>query len=160
MDKRICAKCRAVLSASNPGTLCRPCQEKRAEAQRLSEDDLYYDVEDLRIILGLESEEQVRRLNRAGRLPTPIPARRKLLWPKKSIEDWIKSAHRVPAALGKDIEALLAAHGGIYYDDLAGQPKWGKQETISVLVYAKNKDGKVRGKTETINVVIPEHYQE
>ena len=67
MAEKKCTQCGAVISQSNPGELCFPCQDKiRRELREKNSDNPNYDVDDMCSILGL-SPEQVRRLGRSTR---------------------------------------------------------------------------------------------
>ena len=87
--RRVCAQCGAVLNQYNPGKLCFPCQEKHL-GQNISDDEDNIDAEEFARILGLKNAESVRRKGRKGELPPRIPGRRKWLWYRSVVEDWIK----------------------------------------------------------------------
>jgi len=102
-----CPKCGGVLNQYNPGPLCAPCQEKLAEERKTITEGLHYDVEDMRLILGLDSQEHVRRLARDGKLPRRIPGVRRWLWLKEVIDAWIRSDHQVSPVNTEEAQAIL-----------------------------------------------------
>ncbi len=107
--KNKCPKCGGVLNQYNPGPLCTPCQEKLAEERKIITESLHYDVEDMRLILGLDSKEHVRRLAREGKLPRRIPVIRRCLWSREVVDSWIKSDHQLLPANSEEAEAILIA---------------------------------------------------
>ena len=107
--KNKCPKCGAVLNQYNPGPLCAPCQKKLAEERKTITEGLHYDVEDMRLILGLDSQEHVRMLARDGKLPRRIPVIRKWLWLREVVDSWIKSDHQLLPANSEEAEAILTA---------------------------------------------------
>ena len=123
---RKCSQCGAVLGMHNLGTLCFPCQRK--EAEKLTTDDSpTYDVEDMARILRLGSE-QVRRLARKGELPPRVPAGRKWLWYRETIDRWIKSNGRFPGESALELAALAASAHVQWmptFDEASGQWKLG-----------------------------------
>jgi hypothetical protein len=86
---RYCSKCKRELIPSNPGRLCTVCREKMSRS--LPDEKTYYDVNDLMRLFGLDSEEQVRRLGRAGKIPGRVPAIKRHLYSKESVDNWIQS---------------------------------------------------------------------
>ncbi len=109
MLKRTCVKCGASLSSYNPGALCRPCQENQAKEKKADIESLHYDVEDMRVLLGLNSQEQVRRRARDNKLPPAIPGNRRWLWFKKVVDSWIRSDHQISLANSELQEAISIA---------------------------------------------------
>lgn len=109
MSKRTCVNCGASLSSYNPGTLCRPCQENQAKEKKADIESLHYDVEDMRVLLGLNSQEQVRRRARRNRLPPAIPGNRRWLWFKEVVDSWIRSDHQISPANSELQEAISIA---------------------------------------------------
>ena len=91
-----CARCGNSLSTYNQGMYCHACQEKKREAIANSS-KRYYDILDMMDILGLESEEQVRRKARAGYIPGKIPGVRKHLFDRQTIDEWIRNKGRIPS---------------------------------------------------------------
>ena len=104
-----CPKCGGVLNQYNPGPLCAPCQEKLAEERKTITEGLHYNVEDMRLILGLDSQGHVRRLARDGKLPRSIPVIRKWIWLREVVDSWIKSDHQLSPANSEEAEAILTA---------------------------------------------------
>lgn len=104
-----CPKCGGVLNQYNPGPLCTPCQEKLAEERKTITEGLHYDVEDMRLILGLDSQEHVRRLARDEKLPRRIPVIRKWLWLREVVDSWIKSDHQLLPANSEEAQTILLA---------------------------------------------------
>ena len=109
MLKRTCVNCGASLSSYNPGPLCAPCQKKLAEERKTITKGLHYDVEDMRLILGMDSQEHVRRLARDGKLPRRIPGVRRWLWLKEVVDSWIRSNHQISPANSELQEAISIA---------------------------------------------------
>jgi len=161
MAKRKCTLCGAVLSQYNPGDICQPCQEKMAEQRENAVEGPNYDVEDMRIRLGLKSQEEVRRLARArdSKLPTRIPVVRKLLWLKEVVNAWIKAGHRLTPELEEQLQALIDAHGGIHKDETTGERKVGERVDIQVQVYSKDKGGEIVREQVKKSTVIPGHSE-
>ena len=87
---RWCKSCGRELATSNPGSLCVICQDKIIGK---FDDSPFYDVADLKHILGLESEEHVRRIGRAGKIPGRLPGK-KHHYSKSEVDHWIKSNHK------------------------------------------------------------------
>ena len=104
-----CPKCGGVLNQYNPGPFCAPCQKKLAEERNTITEGLHYDVEDMRLILGLDSQEHVRRLARKGKLPRRIPGVRRWLWFKEVVDSWIRSDHQISPANSELQEAISIA---------------------------------------------------
>lgn len=102
-----CRQCGAQLSRYNPGTLCAPCQRKRAEEQAALEDS-YYDAEQMAVILGSKSAESVKRLSRKNKIPGRIPGIKKHLFLKQVVDEWIKSDHQVSLLTKKEVETIKA----------------------------------------------------
>ena len=94
--ERNCSICGATLSQGNPGTLCSPCQAKKL-AHLDASDDPYYTVGELAHILGLESDESIKRLSRKGKIPGRLPGIKKHLYSKEIVDAWIKSNNTVKA---------------------------------------------------------------
>lgn len=109
MSKRTCVNCGASLRSNNPGTLCSPCQEKQAEKRKADIESLHYDVEDMRVLLGLYSQEQVRRRAREKKLPPAVPGNRRWLWFREVVDPWIRSDHQISPANSEQAEAVLLA---------------------------------------------------
>lgn len=159
MEGRKCSSCGKTLSIYNPTHLCWTCQDKRCE-------DLFGDIEgrnvkvkDLAYILDI-SEEQVRRLWRQGRLPPTIPLTRELQWDKEFLLNWIRSQHKAPPAIGRQLEAFIQAHGGLHLDESTGEYQLGNIEDIPVVVFSKDEQGNIIEETTFISTVIPGHYEE
>jgi hypothetical protein len=87
--ERICRECGEKLGQRLTGTLCLSCQE--VELERISSGvDALVDVNELAEMLRCHPET-IRRNNRAGELPDPIPHRKNLLWSREVISAWIKA---------------------------------------------------------------------
>ena len=124
--ERKCPQCGTVLSMTNPGTLCFPCQHKESE-KLTTGDSPTYEVEDMARILRLGSE-QVRRLARQGKLPPRIPAVRKWLWSKEVVDRWINSGGQLGEESALELAALAASAHVQYaptFDEASGQRKPG-----------------------------------
>lgn len=158
MTARRCASCRAVLSMSNPGLICLPCQEKLVDKWASASRSRYLDVEDMRVILGLESQEQVRRLARDGKLPPRIPVVKRGLWEEEVVRDWMRSGYETSTAVKEQLKALTEAHGGAHVDETTGETKYGDKLDIQVMVYSK-KGKKVVRETKKKSSVIPRHHE-
>lgn len=158
MTARRCANCRAVLSMRNPGLICLPCQEKLVDQRGSATESPNLDVEDVRVILGLESQEQVKRLARKGKLPPRVPAIRKWLWEEELVRDWIRSGYETGPAVKEQLQALTKAHGGVHIDETTGETKFGDKLDIQVKVYSK-KGKKIVRETRKISAVIPRHHE-
>lgn len=87
--KRKCSECGEPLSESNTGSLCSACEGKRIEKMTTDNKNLV-DVRGYAAILGLDSEEQLRRLARKGVLAPRIPAIKRWQWRRKDIDDWFE----------------------------------------------------------------------
>jgi excisionase family DNA binding protein len=85
--KKECLLCRRELDQNNPNSICFICVEKLTGSIALPQ---YYNVEEVRIILRLESQEQVRRLARQGKLPATRQGK-SYLFPKKDFDTWLNS---------------------------------------------------------------------
>ena len=149
---RMCCECGVLLTRDNPGVLCFDCQEDR-RGNLAPDNRPYYDAKDMARILGLESDEEVKRLARQKKLPPRIPAVRKCLWHKEVVERWIRGDGQLPLGSAEQLAALVGAHGGVHFDEAAGCWKFGKPEEISVVIVDRN-GTKVKKVTE----FIPGHY--
>jgi hypothetical protein len=63
----------------------------------------------MRVLLGLNSQEQVRRRARRNRLPPAIPGNRRWLWFKEVVDSWIRSDHQISPANSELQEAISIA---------------------------------------------------
>lgn len=133
----ICNRCGSVLNRYNPGTLCFPCQEKKMEAIA-NEEKRYYDASDMMDILGLKSEEHVRRKARDGLIPGRIPGIRRHLFLKEVIDDWIRSGgivQRKPTSpLQEEAYALCRRGDHSWLDDARFDGIAYRSEDVSDLV--------------------------
>ena len=154
MGERLCSECGKCLTIYNPSHICWACQDKLAEESFKFFEEQYIDVKQMAQILKL-SEEQVRRLSSNDRLPPSIPVRRKKLWDKEVIRNWIKTQHKAPLALGRQIETIVRTHGGIHFDDTEGEYVLGERHNISVLTFSKDKNGNVVTEVKNISDVVP-----
>jgi hypothetical protein len=159
MAKRKCALCGTILSQYNPGLICQSCQKKIAEQRANVVEGLNYDLEDMSIILGLGSQEQVRQLAQAKKLPPNIPVVRQWLWPRAVVDDWIKGGYQLTPELKEQLQALVDAHGGVHDDETTGERKVGERVDIQVQVYSKDKGGEIVHETRKVSNVIPGHHQ-
>lgn len=157
MKNRNCSKCGTPLNSYNPSHICYRCQEKMVDEKWESIKGQYVKVKDIAVILDV-SEEQVRRLWREGRLPPAVSLIRVLKWDKEFFRSWIRSQHKAPPALGRQLEAFIATHGGLQVDEATGDYKLGKKEDFQILVYSKGKDGQVVREQVIISATIPGHY--
>ncbi len=157
MKGRECSKCGKRLTFYNPSHICWSCQEKLAEDKWKAIEGPYVHVEDIAVVLDL-SEEQVRRLWRDGRLPPVLSLTRKLKWDKEFFLSWIRSQHRAPPVLGRQLEAFIKAHGGLHANETTGEYELGRKEDIQVQVYSKGKDGRIIRETMKVSSIVPGHY--
>ena len=88
--ERYCKICKRQLNKQNPGSLCIICQDKVAKTYSEKQ---YYDIDDIKHILGLESSEQVKRLGRVGKIPGRIPGIKEHRYLKREIDRWLESDH-------------------------------------------------------------------
>jgi hypothetical protein len=94
MSKKLCPKCKNYYLAEESSTgLCVLCSSDLPGDSSLPS---YYNVHDLRCLLGLSSDEQVRRKARRGELPRNLPARRQYLWSKVAIDEWLEAGQPIP----------------------------------------------------------------
>ncbi len=91
--ERLCKQCKTKLNSYHTGDLCYACQDKKREEMVTDENGLV-DVRGYADMLGLHSEEQLRRLARAGVLAPRIPHIKQLLWRKEEIDAWFKREQR------------------------------------------------------------------
>lgn len=91
---RVCLNCGKELTQKNPAKLCFACQEKQRERDTTSNEELI-DAKDFAFILGLTSDESVKRLAIKGKLPPRIPGVRKCLWSKDVVDLWIRSGGKI-----------------------------------------------------------------
>jgi hypothetical protein len=140
-------------------------------------------------LLGLESEEQVKRLARARKLPPRVPAVKKWLWLEDMVRDWMRSGYEISEDVKKQVraltkahgdtrkkvkdltkahgdarikvKALTEAHGGVHVDETTGETKVGDKVDIQVMVYSKkSKRGKkIVRETKRKSSVIPGHHE-
>ena len=106
-----CFNCGHKINMYNRGKRCYACQEK--EVEKITEQegpDVHYNVKQMCKILGLESEESVRRLARKpGKLPPRVPGIKKWLWLRDVINEWIRSGHKLTPTILKKRRAILKA---------------------------------------------------
>jgi excisionase family DNA binding protein len=94
---RECRLCGREMDQNNPNSICLICVQKLADSIALP---YCYNVEEVRIILRLESQEQVRRMVREGKLPA-VRKGKSYLFPKEDFDTWLKAGQ--PAIGGKEI---------------------------------------------------------
>lgn len=95
--KKECRLCGRDLDQNNPNPVCFICVEKLADSIALP---YYYNVEEVRIILRLESQEQVRRMVRAGKIPA-LRKGKSYLFHKEDFDNWLNSGQ--PAIGRKEV---------------------------------------------------------
>ena len=162
MNDKKCARCKAGLSVSNPGFICLPCQRKLIDDWARASEVRYLDVEDMRVLLGLDSEEQVRRLARQGKLPPRIPAIKKWLWEEEVVRDWMRSGYEVTQIVKNQLAAMGQALGGAHIDEDTGEIRYGDKVDIQVQVYSNigtKKDPKVLREVKRKSFVTPRYPQ-
>ena len=93
-------QCGKGLSRYNMGNLCYACQEKRLEGMKADDEDLV-DAKGYADMLGLDSEEQLKRLARDNLLAPRIPVIRQWRWRRKDIDVWFKQKQRAGDAFRK-----------------------------------------------------------
>ena len=129
-----CEKCGNPLNMYSRGRLCRACQLKKIEAMADGTKP-YYDVPDLMEIMGLESEEQVKRLGRKRIIPGRIPGIKAHRYVKDEVDQWIRSGglplHKPTNPLQQEAYDLCIKkdHGWLRDDKFAGLAY--TQETVS-----------------------------
>ena len=88
MTGKLCSKCHIGEVPDNiPGSVCEYCS---------AEVSPHYDVQNMRDILGLSSDEQVRRKARKGEIPGRVPGIRRCLWRREDIDAWLKQSQPIP----------------------------------------------------------------
>ena len=157
MAERKCSRCGERLNIYNPSHICNACQKKLADKKWEAIEGPFVEVKDIAEVLDL-SEEQIRRLWREGRLPPALSLTKKLRWDKEFFLNWIRSQHKAPPALGRQLEAFIAAHGGLHADEATGALKLGKEEKFQIAVYSKGKDGRIVRERVVLSGIIPGHY--
>lgn len=107
----VCIRCRKGLSSYQVGNLCFSCQEavRQSKMAEYDKEHEYYDAEDIAELLGLKNAKSVKRLVRKGKIPGKIPEIRKFLWPKETIDNWIKSGALSPTLTNEQAQATLIA---------------------------------------------------
>jgi excisionase family DNA binding protein len=113
MMKKECRLCGRDLDQNNPNPVCFICVEKLADSIALP---YYYNVEEVRIILRLESQEQVRRMVRAGKIPA-LRKGKSYLFHKEDFDNWLNSGQ---PAIGRK-EVSEAEKTAIPKDNVYGQ---------------------------------------
>ena len=89
-----CPECGNPMSSANVGNICFACQEKKRD-EIAKGAGRYYNIKDMKDILQLDSEEQVRRKARNNQLPGRIPGVRRLLFEKQTVDEWIRNEGRI-----------------------------------------------------------------
>ena len=145
--KRVCYECDAVLSQYNPGKLCFPCQEKRL-AWSAIRDAEFIDPRGYADILGLESEESVKRLARDDKLAPRVPAIKKWLWRKDVVIDWMKREGQV---LNKDLR--MAIRG------IASNLRICRNDPIIFLSLSDKIGGKIYGSESVLGTTASGHVE-
>jgi len=91
----ICIKCGKPISSYNPSDLCWACQEKNIYSM-VESGGPNYTLEDMRVILGFQSDTQVKRMWAKGSIPGRIPGIKKYLFHKQTVDEWVKSGGIIP----------------------------------------------------------------
>lgn len=86
---RTCQRCGYTLSRYHIGKHCYTCL--KIISDELDSNELYYDIEDMSVILGI-SGEQVKRKGRAGSIPGKLPEIKAHRYSKTVVDEWIASA--------------------------------------------------------------------
>ena len=136
METRECAMCHKELSPENPGLLCVICQEKVVYDRVPLKNIRKLNIKDMRHILGLDSEEQVKRLGRKGKLPPRVPAIKQWLWEDVVVRDWIRSGWKISHEVREIADSLTEMHGGAHKDKKTQKTRVGKKEDIVVRVFS------------------------
>ena len=150
------------MSGHNPGLICLPCQEKLIDDWARASKVHFLDVEDMRVLLGLDSQEQVRRLARQGQLPPRVPAIKRWLWEEELVRDWMRSGYQVIETMKDQLAAMGEALGGAHIDEDTGEIKYGDKTDIQVQVYSNigtRKDPKVLHESKKQSFVTPRQPQ-
>jgi hypothetical protein len=91
MKTKLCPKCKdQKIPVNFPGGICLKCSLDLPQ-----ESTLTYDVHDLVNLLHT-SEEQIRRMARAGKLPHRMPGIRRYLWMKAVIDKFMDEGQPIP----------------------------------------------------------------
>ncbi len=88
-----CRQCGHGLHRYQTGNLCSSCQEKRFEEKFAGREGIV-NAKVYAEIVGLDSEEQLRRLARKGVLAPRIPGVGRWQWRSKDIQAWFKQKQR------------------------------------------------------------------
>jgi excisionase family DNA binding protein len=102
MEKECCL-CRREMDQNNPNSICFICVQRLTDSIALPYN---YNVEEVRRILRLESQEQVRRMAREGKLPA-VRKGKSYLFPKEDFDTWFKAGQ--PAIGGKEVGEVKKA---------------------------------------------------
>lgn len=102
VEERYCRKCGAKLRSSQSCNYCDPCQAKLKKKAPFtfgerSYDERYYDLEQMRQLLGLDSYEQARR--KAHEIPGKVPGIRRHLFDMNVVDAWMKTGSAAPTGV-------------------------------------------------------------
>jgi len=140
--------CGASLSAGSAGGYCFSWHRSASDTGEM-EEVVVYCVKDVAALLGC-SEEHVRRLSRNKKMPDPIDTRGKKLWPKKSIDTWLKLGS-LPEDFAAKLEAVTQQLGGAQRDAVSGKYVIGPSRAIGVQVYHRDKKGNIIRQNLTVD---------
>lgn len=117
-SKRTCSKCGCILASHNRNSICAPCQKAAKEnSHNTSEscDQRYYDLEQIRELLGLDSYEQARRKAHRGEIPGRVPGIRRYLFDKQTVDNWQRESFNdeIPRKLSEETSDALSKMGEI-----------------------------------------------
>ena len=114
MTKGICRDCGIHLPPHNIGTRCPRCQEKGL-AKTSGTSPLHYNTKDIMEMLGLTSQEQVRRHSRDRKIPGRVPLVQEHLCYQETVDEWIRQHQIIP----KQYPTILKQRQAVsvsYYD--------------------------------------------
>jgi len=94
-------------------------------SRSLPDEKKHYDVHDLMSLLGLDSEEQVRRLGRAGKIPGRVPGIKRQLYSKEAVDRWIQTDY---AFTDPRIKPLSPLQEEAYHLCRSGNHSWMTEE--------------------------------
>ncbi len=135
----VCRQCGEELSRHHTGYLCVACQQKWID-KHLTDDKDIIDARGYADMLGLESEEQLKRLARDGKLAPRIPAIKQWLWRRKDIEVWFKQKQRAGDVFRKVAMAIASnlrrcSNDSVIYapSDTIGSKVYGQEYVVATV---------------------------
>jgi hypothetical protein len=108
----------------------------------LLDDKPYYDVRDIMCMLGLESEEYVRRLGRKGTIPGRLPGLKQHRYLKDEVQRWIWSGHIFSSAVPRPVGPLQEE---AYRRCREGDHSWMFEERFEGHAYTVESSAEIKG---------------